>query len=75
MEWMRLVKPAVSAVRQPVEEMADCAWKLLVRRIAGDTTAPQSRRLNCAVTLRASTPPRAGGGILQETTITTSNGG
>lgn len=75
MEWMRLVTPAVSAVRQPVEEMAECAWKLLVRRIAGDTAPPQSRRLRCAVTFRASTPPPEANAARETTTTTTSNGG
>ena len=59
MEWMRLVTPALSAVRQPVEEMAECAWKLLVRRLGGEAGAPQSRRLRCAVTFRGSTPRQA----------------
>jgi LacI family transcriptional regulator len=56
MEWMRLVTPAVTAVRQPVVEMAECAWSLLSRRMAGDAGPPQSRRLRCAVTFRGSTP-------------------
>jgi DNA-binding LacI/PurR family transcriptional regulator len=56
MEWMRLVTPAVTAVRQPVDEMAACAWTTLRRRIAGDTSAPLLRRLRCAVTFRGSTP-------------------
>ncbi len=56
MEWMRLVSPGITAVRQPVEEMADCAWSLLRRRIDGDARPPQTRRLRCAVTFRGSTP-------------------
>lgn len=58
MEWMRLVAPAISAVRQPVEEMAECAWALLVRRIGGDAAPRERRRLRCTVTFRASTPER-----------------
>jgi len=54
-EWMRLVAPAVTAVRQPVEEMADCAWTMLGRRIAGDEGPPRTRRLRCAVNFRGST--------------------
>jgi LacI family transcriptional regulator len=56
MEWMRLVAPAVTAVRQPVDEMAECAWTMLRRRIAGDAGPPHARRLRCAVTFRGSTP-------------------
>ena len=56
---MRLVTPALTAVRQPVEEMAECAWTLLVRRLGGEAGAPQSRRLRCAVDFRGSTPRQA----------------
>jgi LacI family transcriptional regulator len=57
-EWMRLVAPGITAVRQPVEEMADCAWTMLGRRIAGETGPPRMRRLRCAVTFRGSTALR-----------------
>lgn len=56
MEWMRLVAPAVTAVRQPVEEMANCAWAMLRRRMSGDQGPVESRRLRCAITFRGSTP-------------------
>lgn len=56
MEWMRLVSPALTAVRQPVEEMAECAWGTLRRRLGGDDGPIQLRRLRCAVTFRGSTP-------------------
>ena len=56
MEWMRLVMPGITAVRQPVEEMAEQAWALLLRRIGGSTGEPVTRRLRCAVEIRGSTP-------------------
>ncbi|MCB1883232.1 MAG: LacI family DNA-binding transcriptional regulator [Geminicoccaceae bacterium] len=56
MEWMRLVAPAVTTVRQPVEAMAACSWSMLRRRMGGDAGPPQARRLRCAVTFRGSTP-------------------
>ncbi|MFT3974806.1 MAG: LacI family DNA-binding transcriptional regulator [Amaricoccus sp.] len=56
MEWMRLVTPAITAVRQPVEKMAESAWTILRRRIAGEDGAPEAVRLACAVTIRGSTP-------------------
>lgn len=56
MEWMRLVAPAITAVRQPIEDMANCAWATLRRRMAGDQGPLESRRLSCAVTFRGSTP-------------------
>jgi DNA-binding LacI/PurR family transcriptional regulator len=74
MEWMRLVTPAVSAVCQPVEEMAECAWKMLVRRIAGDAGPPQSRRLHCAVTFRGSTPRQTAPSRKRELTPTRTGG-
>lgn len=60
MEWMRLVSPGVTAVRQPVEEMAEAAWRLLARRLEAGEAAPkhQTRRLRCAIEIRGSTAPR-----------------
>lgn len=63
MEWMRLVAPALTAVRQPVEEMAACAWAMLVRRIGGETSAPEVRRLRCSVSFRGSTSYRTPGRV------------
>ena len=56
MEWMRLVSPGITAVRQPVEIMAEQAWSLLSRRLKGDISGPITRRLHCAVEIRGSTP-------------------
>ncbi|GGD95487.1 LacI family transcriptional regulator [Aureimonas endophytica] len=58
MEWMRLVAPPLTAVRQPVEAMAEEAWTLLSKRMAGDHGASITRRLTCAVEMRGSTGPR-----------------
>jgi DNA-binding LacI/PurR family transcriptional regulator len=55
MEWMRLVSPPVTAVRQPVEEMAECAWRKLARLMARESGAATTRRLRCAVNIRGST--------------------
>ena len=54
-EWMRLVTPGLTAVRQPVEEMAQAAWTRLLRRMAHPHAAPETVRLACTVTLRGST--------------------
>ncbi|MEZ0168095.1 LacI family DNA-binding transcriptional regulator [Microvirga sp. TS319] len=56
MEWMRLVSPPLTAVRQPVEEMAEQSWALLNRRFRSPTSGPVTRRLKCIVEIRASTP-------------------
>ncbi|WP_113409489.1 LacI family DNA-binding transcriptional regulator [Hyphomicrobiales bacterium] len=56
MEWMQLVAPGITAVRQPIEEMAEQAWALLLRRMTGSAGKPVTRRLRCAVEIRGSTP-------------------
>lgn len=56
MEWMQLVAPGVTAVRQPVEAMAEQAWSLLLKRLGGESSAPVTRRLRCAIEIRGSTP-------------------
>ena len=54
-EWMRLVTPGLTAVRQPVEALARTAWTRLLRRIANPGIAPETVRLTCTVTMRGST--------------------
>lgn len=54
-EWMQVVHPAISAVRQPVAELARAAWQRLVARLAGDTAPPERVRLACSLELRSST--------------------
>jgi LacI family transcriptional regulator len=56
MEWMRLVSPGITAVRQPVEVMAEQSWSLLSRRLKGGAGKPVTRRLHCAIEIRGSTP-------------------
>ena len=54
-EWMRLVSPGVTAVSQPVEAMADAAWRRLKQRMDGDASPPTTLRLSCAIEIRGST--------------------
>lgn len=54
-EWMTLVSPPVTAVRQPVQDMAEAAWQLLLKRLDGDTDGPHFVRLPCIVEIRGST--------------------
>jgi LacI family transcriptional regulator len=56
MEWMQLVSPPLTAVRQPVEEMAEQAWALLNRRLKNAASTPLTKRLKCTVEIRGSTP-------------------
>ncbi len=54
-EWMRLVSPPITAVRQPVEDLAEAAWRRLVLRMDGDDGPPTTTRFACAIEIRGST--------------------
>ncbi len=54
-EWMRLVRPAITTVRQPIEEMATAAWQQLSRRMGGNVDPVRTLRLACSVEVRGST--------------------
>jgi LacI family transcriptional regulator len=53
-EWMRVVSPTLTAVRQPTEEIARTAWARLMARIGGDDSPPHDIRLGCTLEVRAS---------------------
>jgi DNA-binding LacI/PurR family transcriptional regulator len=53
-EWMRVVVPRITAVRQPVEDLAQAAWRRLMARVAGDDTPPREVRLACSFEVRES---------------------
>ena len=53
-EWMRVVSPPLTAVRQPTAAMARAAWGRLMARIGGDTSAPHEVRLACSLEVRSS---------------------
>ncbi|WP_158818690.1 LacI family DNA-binding transcriptional regulator [Methylocapsa sp. S129] len=53
--WMRAVSPPLTAIRQPVEEMGRRAWRILRRRIEGDSEPPEGIRLACTLERRRST--------------------
>jgi LacI family transcriptional regulator len=54
-DWMEVVRPAITAVRQPMAEMARTAWGRLRERLAGDRSRSVRVRLPCALVLREST--------------------
>jgi LacI family transcriptional regulator len=56
-EWMRVVSPPLTAVRQPIEDMAQAAWSRLMARIGGDTSPPHEVRLACTLEARDSSAP------------------
>lgn len=58
-EWMRLVRPPITAVSQPVEDMARASWKRLMRRISGEDCDAETVRLTCSIAIRGSTLRRS----------------
>lgn len=59
-EWMRVVTPPLTTVRQPVEDLAQASWARLMARIGGDVTPPQLVRLQCSLEIRASSGQNRG---------------
>jgi LacI family transcriptional regulator len=53
--WMRISSPSITAIAQPIEQMADVAWAQLKARIAGDETPPVRPKLDCRLEIRQST--------------------
>jgi LacI family transcriptional regulator len=56
-DWMAVLHPYISAVAQPVEEMAAAAWRLLNQRLAGGSAKSARIRLPCSLHVRESTRP------------------
>jgi DNA-binding LacI/PurR family transcriptional regulator len=56
-EWMRVVSPPLTTVRQPIEEMALAAWERLMARVGGDISPPHGVRLACTLQIRQSSGP------------------
>lgn len=54
-DWMAVLHPYISAVAQPVEEMATEAWRLLNQRLAGGRGKSARIRLHCTLHVREST--------------------
>ncbi|MDQ7246591.1 LacI family DNA-binding transcriptional regulator [Dongia sedimenti] len=54
-DWMEALHPYISAVAQPVEQMATEAWRLLNQRLAGGTAKSARIRLPCTLHVREST--------------------
>ena len=57
-DWMKVLRPSVSTMRQPVAEMASHAWTLLMSRCEQDKVEKHARlRLPCTLEVRESTRP------------------
>ncbi len=59
-DWMMALRPYVSAVAQPVDEMAAESWRLLKQRLTGAVGDVARVRLPCSPQVRESTRPPSG---------------
>lgn len=61
-EWLRLLQPQVTAIRQPVDQIAVEAWRLMFQQISGREIQIQHIRAGTQLIIRQSTgaPHRAG---------------
>jgi LacI family transcriptional regulator len=55
--WMSMVKPQVTAVRQPVADMARSAAELLLRRLRDNTPVPSTSVFRSELVVRGSVAP------------------
>jgi LacI family transcriptional regulator len=52
--WMSARKTALTAIRQPIDAMANAIWDRLTARMAGETGPPQSLQLTASLQVRDS---------------------
>ena len=55
--WMSARRTPITAVRQPVEAMAEAIWSTLKSRLTGQEPASANANLKCTLLIRASTRP------------------
>ncbi|MFB2551296.1 LacI family DNA-binding transcriptional regulator [Ensifer soli] len=64
--WMHAVKPPLTAIRQPVEEIGRTIWNRLRGHLDNEDEMPARERLLCDLVVRASTgAPSTAGGVLR----------
>jgi LacI family transcriptional regulator len=54
-DWMAVLRPYLSVIVQPVEQIAASVWQLLTARLRTANTPPEHIRLPCSMALRDST--------------------
>jgi len=59
--WMSARRTAITAVRQPIVEIAHAIWERLEARMNGDDQPPQTIVLECSLKVRDSAQPIPGG--------------
>lgn len=58
--WMSARRTALTAIRQPIQDIANSIWECLSKRIAGEQFARKSIVLSCTLEIRDSTRTLAG---------------
>ncbi|GGD94835.1 LacI family transcriptional regulator [Aureimonas endophytica] len=53
-DWMTVLRPYVSTIQQPIDHLANTAWRLLMRRIEQPTAAPLHEIVPCSLRPRES---------------------
>jgi LacI family transcriptional regulator len=61
-EWLRLLRPAISAIRQPIDQIAVEAWRLIFQQIRKRPISGQHVRAGAQLMIRQSTGSYAGAG-------------
>jgi LacI family transcriptional regulator, galactose operon repressor len=61
-EWLRLLRPAISAIQQPIDQIAVDAWRLVFQQISKRPISGQHVRAGAQLVIRQSTAAIAGGG-------------
>ncbi len=54
-EWLRLVRPAVSAIQQPIDQIAVDAWRLMFQQVSKRPIATRNVRAGAQLIIRQST--------------------
>lgn len=64
--WMSARKTALTAIRQPIEDMAQLVWERLRLRMSGDSSAPHRAALKVNLQMRDSVRPVNGPSLPRE---------
>lgn len=54
-DWMTVLRPYISTIEQPLSELSDACWSLLMRRMKNTLVPAEHQRVTCALRAREST--------------------
>nr|WP_321454870.1 LacI family DNA-binding transcriptional regulator [uncultured Cohaesibacter sp.] len=54
-DWMTVLRPYVSTIEQPLSELGEACWSLLMRRMQKRDAQPENKRVKCTLRAREST--------------------